>query len=98
MTFGSSILARAPWWLRWLIPVVSTAFLYGLVYLAAWQFFDVKIVPRRAAADFTLELALGFVLFALARRVWPFLLLQTLLLCSLYIGSEIGRASCRERV
>lgn len=89
MTSWSSILARAPRWLRWLIPVVSTAFLYGLVYLAAWQFFDVKIVPRRAAADFTLELALGFVLFALARRVWPFLLLQALLLGSLYIGSAM---------
>lgn len=89
MTSCTGIFARAPRSLRWLVPVVSTALFYGLAYLAAWHFFQVKIVPRRALADLAFQLAFGFLLFALARRIWPFLLLQALLLTVLYVGSAM---------
>lgn len=84
-----TILSRRPSWptLRWLAPLVSTALLYGLFYFLCWQFFELKIVPRRAISDFTLQLAMAYALFALARRIWPFVLFQLLWLAALYIGS-----------
>lgn len=78
---------RLPPTLRWLVPVVSTALLYGLFYFLCWKLLDLKIVPRRALADFGLQLAVAYALFALARRIWPFVLLQALLLAALYVGS-----------
>jgi len=88
VTPWTGIFARRPQ-LRWLVPALSTAILYAIVYLCAWKFFQVKIVPRRAIWDLALQTAFAYALFALSRRVWPFLLLQALLLAALYIGSAM---------
>lgn len=71
----------------WLLPLISSALLYGLCYLLQVSLFNVAIVSARIPADFALFTALSFLLFAIARRIWPFLILQALLAAMLYPGS-----------
>ncbi|HWT98275.1 MAG TPA: LTA synthase family protein [Terriglobales bacterium] len=77
---------------RWLIPFVSTVVLYALGYGIPALFFDIYIKPERIPADFGLQLVLALLVFAVSRRIWAFLLLQTLLIGILYIGSAIKTA------
>ncbi|TDQ82187.1 phosphoglycerol transferase MdoB-like AlkP superfamily enzyme [Dongia mobilis] len=78
---------RGFWRGRWLIPIASSLVLYGCFYLLQSVLFNVAIVPVRVPADLALFTALSLLLFALARRVWPFLILQALLAAMLYPGS-----------
>ena len=71
----------------WLLPLASSAFLYSICYLLQGSLFNVAIVTARIPADFALFTALSFLLFAIARRIWPFLILQALLAAMLYLGS-----------
>ncbi len=73
--------------LRTGVPVLSTALFYALYYLvSAWQF-DVRIAPAAVPFDYLLQLLIAYVLFALSRRVWVFVLLQGLLMGVLYVGN-----------
>lgn len=72
---------------RWLVPLLSTLLLYALACAAQALLFDIAIVPRRMPADLALLAAVSLLLFAVARRLWPFLLLQALLVAMLYPGS-----------
>jgi phosphoglycerol transferase MdoB-like AlkP superfamily enzyme len=75
--------------LRTGLPVLSTALFYALYYLvSAWQF-DVRIVPAAVPFDYLLQLLIAYILLAVARRVWVFVLLQGLLMGVLYIGNAV---------
>ncbi|MET1026411.1 MAG: sulfatase-like hydrolase/transferase, partial [Dongiaceae bacterium] len=74
---------------RWLIPVISTSLLYALGYAIPALFFGIFIKPDRVPFDFALQLGLALLVFTVSRRIWAFLLLQTLLVGVLYIGSAI---------
>lgn len=76
----------------WLLPVLSTAFFYGIAYGISAYFFNVAIVTRRIPADFAALLALSMLLFALSRRASLFLVLQALLIGTLYVGSAAKSA------
>lgn len=69
------------------MPVASSVVLYVLAYLLQASLFNVAIVTTRILADFALFTGLSLLLFAVARRIWPFLVLQTLLAAMLYVGS-----------
>jgi hypothetical protein len=72
---------------RWLVPLASSLCLYGAACLLQRALFDVAIVAARVPADLALFTLLSLLLYALARRVWPFLILQALLAAMLYPGS-----------
>lgn len=74
---------------QWLVPVVSTIVLYTLGYWIPALCFGIYIKPSRVPADFALHLTLALLVFAVSRRVWAFLLLQTLLVGVLYVGSAV---------
>lgn len=74
---------------RWLVPIASTLVLYLLGYGIPALFLGIYIKPERIPADFGLQLLLALLVFAVSRRVWAFLLLQSLLIGVLYIGSAI---------
>jgi hypothetical protein len=78
--------------LRWLLPLFSTLVLYAVAYGASAWLFNVAIVPRRVPADLAALMALSFLVFAVSRRVVLFLLLQTLLVATLYLGSAAKSA------
>lgn len=71
----------------WPLPLISSVMLYAICYLLQASLFNVAIVTARIPADFALFTALSFLLFAIARRIWPFLILQALLAAMLYLGS-----------
>ncbi len=77
---------------RWLVPVISTAVLYVLGYGVPALFFGIYIKPERIPFDFGLQLILAILVFTVSRRIWAFLLLQTLLVGVLYVGSAIKTA------
>lgn len=83
-----ALLARHPW----LLPVLSTCAYYALAYLASSIFFNVAIVPRRVPADLSALLLLSLLLFALSRRTSLFLILQGLVVATLYVGSAAKNA------
>jgi phosphoglycerol transferase MdoB-like AlkP superfamily enzyme len=72
-----------------LIPVFSTAVLYGLCYAISSLRFDVTIYSGVILRDYLVNLLLAYALFALSKRTWVFLLLQTLLMGVLYIGNAV---------
>ena len=76
----------------WLLPVLSTCLFYAAAYIASSTLFNVAIVPRRVPADLGLLLGLSLLLFALSRRVSLFLILQALLIATLYLGSAAKSA------
>jgi hypothetical protein len=87
--------ARGTTWPRrhaWLLPVASTGLYYGLAYAISAYAFNVAIVTRRVPADLTALLALSLLLYALSRRVSLFLILQGLLIATLYVGSAAKSA------
>lgn len=75
--------------LRLLLPVLSTALFYALFYAIAALGFDVAIIPGAILRDYLLNLAFAWLLIALSRRLWVFLLLQGLLMALLYIGNTV---------
>ena len=75
--------------LRTLLPIVSTALFYALFYLISSLQFDVAIKPAAIPFDYLLQLIVAYVLFALSRRLWVFVLLQGLLTGVLYVGNAV---------
>lgn len=72
-----------------LLPVASTAVIYALCYeISAWRF-DVVINQSVILRDLLVNLLLAYVLFALSKRAWVFLLLQLLLMSLFYIGNAV---------
>ena len=75
--------------LKYFLPVISTAFFYALYYLISSLQFDVNIKPAAVPFDYLLQLIVAYVLFALSRRLWVFVLLQGLLMGVLYVGNAV---------
>ncbi len=75
-------------WLK-LLPLLSTTLLYALYYLISTLKFDVQIVPESVPYDFLLQLLVAYVLYALSRRAWIFLVIHTLLMGLLYVGNAV---------
>lgn len=51
--------------------------------------FDVQILPVAITYDFLLQLLASYMLFALSRRGWIFLIIQTLVMGILYVGNAV---------
>jgi len=72
-----------------LLPVISTALFYAIFYLISSLHFDVPIKPSAVLFDYLLQLLVAYVLFALSRRLWVFVVLQGLLMGVLYVGNAV---------
>ena len=75
--------------LRRLLPVFSTAVFYALYYLISSLQFEVQITPAAVPFDYLLQLLVAYVLYALSRRLWVFVVLQGLLMGVLYVGNAV---------
>jgi hypothetical protein len=92
MRFGPTTLSEIePKWLRltlrWLTPLVASAVLYGIAYAVSRWVFEVKIQLERVPYDFALLVAIAYLLYWASRRIWAYLLLLTVLVGVIYIGS-----------
>jgi len=72
-----------------LLPLLSTTLLYLLYYLISTFKFDVQILTPSIPYDYLLQLVIAYVLYALSRRVWIFLLIHALLMGLLYVGNAV---------
>ena len=72
-----------------LLPLLSTTVLYALFYLISALKFDVQILPASVLYDYPLQLVIAYMLYALSRRAWIFLVIHTLLMGLLYIGNAV---------
>jgi len=72
-----------------LLPLFSTALFYGLYYLISMFKFDVQIAPSAVPFDFLLQLCVSYILFALSKRLWIFLVIQALVMGILYVGNAV---------
>ena len=75
--------------LKKLLPIFSTAVFYLLYYLISTFKFDVRIDASAIFYDFLIQLGIGYMLFALSKRVWIFLVIQALLMGIFYIGNAV---------
>jgi phosphoglycerol transferase MdoB-like AlkP superfamily enzyme len=75
--------------LKKLLPVFSTALFYLLYYLISTFKFDVQIESSVIFYDFLLQLGVGYILFALSKRVCIFLVIQALVMGILYVGNAV---------
>ncbi len=75
--------------LQKLLPVVSTALFYALYYLISSLQFGVQIKPAAVPFDYLLQLIVAYILFAVSRRLWVFVVLQGLLMGVLYVGNAV---------
>ena len=75
--------------LQKLLPVFSTAVFYALYYLISSLQFEVQIQPSAVPFDYLLQLLGAYILFALSRRLWVFVVLQGLLMGVLYVGNAV---------
>ena len=75
--------------LKKLLPIFSTALFYFLYYLISTFKFDVQIDASAIFFDFLLQLGVGYILFALSKRVWIFLVIQALVMGILYVGNAV---------
>ena len=92
MRFGPSTLSTIePKWLRvamrWLTPLVASAVLYAAAYGVSRWVFEVTIQWERVPYDFALLVVIAYLLFSASRRIWAYLLLLTVLVGVIYIGS-----------
>jgi len=72
-----------------LLPLISTTTLYLLYYLISTLKFDVQILLGSIFYDFLLQLVFAYVLYALSRRDWIFLVIHALSMGILYIGNAV---------
>ncbi|MGR9012118.1 MAG: LTA synthase family protein [Gammaproteobacteria bacterium] len=72
-----------------LLPLLSTTLLYALYYLISTLKFDVQILPASVPYDYLVQLVVAYILYALSRRVWIFLVIHALLMGLLYIGNAV---------
>ena len=75
--------------LKKLLPIFSTALFYLLYYLISTFKFDVRIDASAIFYDFLMQLGIGYILFALSKRVWIFLVIQALVMGIFYIGNAV---------
>ena len=75
--------------LKKLLPIFSTALFYLVYYLISTFKFDVQIESSVIIYDFLLQLGVGYILFAISKRVWIFLVIQALVMGILYIGNAV---------
>ena len=75
--------------LKTLLPIFSTTLFYLMYYLISTFKFDVQIDLSAIFYDFLLQLGVGYILFALSKRVWIFLVIQALVMGILYIGNAV---------
>ena len=75
--------------LKKLLPIFSTALFYLLYYLISTFKFDVQINASAIIYDFLLQLGVGYILYALSKRVWIFLVIQALVMGILYVGNAV---------
>ncbi|MDO9048816.1 MAG: sulfatase-like hydrolase/transferase [Methylobacter sp.] len=72
-----------------LLPLLSTTLLYVLYYLISTFKFDVQILTASVPYDYLLQLVVAYVLYALSKRVWIFLVIHALLMGLLYVGNAV---------
>lgn len=72
-----------------LLPVISTTVLYALYYLISVFKFDVQIHFKAVPYDYLLQIIIAYLLFAFSKRLWIFLVIQSLVMGILYIGNAI---------
>ncbi len=72
-----------------LLPLLSTTLLYALYYLISTFKFDVQILTASVPYDYLLQLVVAYVLYALSKRVWIFLVIHALLMGVLYVGNAV---------
>jgi phosphoglycerol transferase MdoB-like AlkP superfamily enzyme len=72
-----------------LLPLLSTTLFYTLYYLISTFKFDVQILTTSIPYDYLLQLVVAYVLYALSKRVWTFLVIHALLMGGLYIGNAV---------
>ncbi len=72
-----------------LLPLFSTTLLYALYYLISTFKFDVQILTASVPYDYLLQLVVAYVLYALSKRVWIFLVIHALLMGLLYVGNAV---------
>ncbi len=75
--------------LKNLLPLFSTVLFYLLYYLISAFKFDVQIDVSAICYDFLLQLGVGYLLFAISKRVWIFLVIQALVMGVLYVGNAV---------
>jgi phosphoglycerol transferase MdoB-like AlkP superfamily enzyme len=80
---------RLPSMLKKSLPLISTALLYSVYYLISTYRFNVQILSVGIPLDFLVLLIFSYMLYALSKRLWVFLLLQALIMGVLYIGNAI---------
>lgn len=71
------------------LPLISTALLYSVFYLVSSLKFDVQLKLKAIPLDFLLLLGFSYILYALSKRIWIFLVIQTLAMGILYVGNAI---------
>lgn len=72
-----------------LLPLISTPLLYGLFWIIDTSRFGVRVNGPGWPMDLLLQIGFGYVLLAFARRGWPVVLEQALVMGLLYLGSAI---------
>lgn len=72
-----------------LLPLLSTTLFYLIYYLISTFKFDVQIKTKAIPYDFLLVLLVAYVLFAVSRKNWVFLIIQALLMGILYVGNAV---------
>jgi phosphoglycerol transferase MdoB-like AlkP superfamily enzyme len=72
-----------------LLPLLSTTLLYTLYYLISTFKFDVQILTPSIPYDYLLQLVVAYVLYALSKRVWIFMVIHALLMGLLYVGNAV---------
>jgi phosphoglycerol transferase MdoB-like AlkP superfamily enzyme len=71
------------------LPVISTTVLYALYYLISVFKFDVQIHFKAVPYDYLLQIIIAYLLFAFSKRLWIFLVIQSLVMGILYVGNAI---------
>lgn len=71
------------------LPLISTTLFYALYYLISTFKFDVQILPLSVPYDYLLQLGIAYLIFALSRRTWIFLVIHALTMGFLYIGNAV---------
>ncbi|WAK04118.1 LTA synthase family protein [Methylobacter sp. YRD-M1] len=71
------------------LPVISTTVFYALYYLISVFKFDVEFHFKAIPYDYLLQVIVGYILFAFSRRLWIFLVIQSLVMGILYVGNAI---------
>lgn len=75
---------------KWLIvPLISTTLIYGLLFAATAVYFGVRLHPSGIVSGYLLELLLGYLLYAVSRQTWAFILLQATIMGALLVGNAV---------